>query len=119
MRRSVPNVALLEIFEERADPLAGDEPVRALVRELNERHVAAERSTGSALAAVVASGPAVAALVECVHAWLAREPGRRARICRGQARIELAGPSPECRQRLVEWLMEHIETDGPGDRTTN
>ncbi|MFI0350755.1 hypothetical protein [Actinomadura sp. 9N407] len=113
MRQPSKNIALLEIFEEHADPLVTETQARGLHRELTERHVPAEPSYGSSLAVVVASGPAVAALVECVFAWLSAGPGRTVQVGRGPARIELPGPSPEHRQRLIEWLMDHIEPPGP------
>ncbi|MEW2357219.1 hypothetical protein [Spirillospora sp. NPDC029432] len=109
MRRPQANIAQLEIFEERAGRARLDELARALDRELNERRVPAELSPGPALAVLVASPPAVAALVECVFGYLAGGAGRSAAVCRGADRFDLPGPSAERRERLIEWLMERVE----------
>jgi Effector Associated Constant Component 1 len=124
------HTALLEISEEHADPLRMDELTRLLYRDMTDRGLRVERGAVSAppgsksgTAAVIgavtvaaASSPVIVALVEGVFAWLTA--GRIARvqrtikITRGDASIELSDPSPEQKQQLIEWLIQHAD---PGE----
>ena len=123
------DTALLEISEEHADPLRVEELTRFLHRYLTDRGLDAERHAVSAppgsksgtaaaigaLTVAVASSPAIASLVDGAFAWLTAGRIARARrtikITRGDASIELSDPSPEQKQQLIAWLLQHTDRD--------